>query len=146
MTRPPSIDPVHRHGAGARIFVLEDDPYLRGELVDFLEESGHRAASAGSVAEYREAWGDGNFDIALVDRGLPDGDGLDVVAGIRASGQRLWIIMLTGRGEIAECVSALGGGADHYLVKPVRLEVLAATVETLVRRMDGLSDPQRKVR
>ena len=143
MTRPPSIDPVHRPGAGARIFVLEDDPYLRGELVDFLEESGHRAASAGSVAEYREAWGDGNFDIALVDRGLPDGDGLDVVAGIRASGQRLWIIMLTGRGEIGECVSALGGGADHYLVKPVRLEVLAATVETLVRRMDGLSDPQR---
>ena len=72
-----------------------------------------------------------------------DGDGLDVVAGLRASGQRLWIIMMTGRGEIEECVSALGRGADHYLVKPVRLEVLAATVETLVRRMDGLSDRQR---
>ena len=129
----------------ARVFVLEDEPFLRAELVDFLEERGHRATAVGSLAEFRSAWPGGMFDIAIVDRVLPDGDGLDAVAAIRAAGGAVWIIMLTGRGEVAERVEGLGTGADHYLVKPVRLEVLAATVEALVRRIEGTPEPRRWV-
>jgi len=129
----------------ARVFILEDEPFLRAELVDFLEEQGHHATAAGSIAEFRSAWPAGMFEIAIVDRRLPDGDGLDAVSAIRAAGGAVWVIVLTGRGEVAERVEGLGTGADHYLVKPVRLEVLAATVEALVRRIEGAPEPQRWV-
>ena len=122
-----------------------DEPLLLEELEDFLEDRGHRVTAVGSVAAFREAWAPGKYDIAVVDRGLPDGDGLDVVAELRATGGVLWIIIMTGRGEIAERVSGLDRGADHYLVKPVRLEVLAATVDALVRRIGGIGEPRQWV-
>jgi len=127
----------------ARVVVLEDEPLLLEELEDFLEDRGHRVTAVGSVAAFREAWAPGKYDITVVDRGLPDGDGLDLVAELRATGGALWIIIMTGRGEIAERISGLDRGADHYLVKPVRLEVLAATVDALLRRNGGTPEPRR---
>ena len=129
----------------ARVVILEDEPFLLEELTSFLGEKGHRVTAVASVAAFRDVWAPGRFDIAVVDRGLPDGDGLDVVAEMRASGGVLWIIIMTGRGEVADRVSGLGRGADHYLVKPVRLEVLAATMEALVRRIEGMPEPRRWV-
>jgi len=127
----------------ARVFVLEDEKLLREQLVDFLEELGHRVTAAASVAEYRAAWSARAFDIAIVDRGLPDGDGLDVVVEMTAGGEALGIIVLTGQGEMADRLSGLGRGADHYLVKPVRMDLLAATVDALVRRLRGGSGAER---
>ncbi len=121
------------------MFVLEDERLLREQLVDFLEELGHQVTAAASVAEFRAAWSARAFEIAVVDRGLPDGDGLDVVAEMKAGGDALGIIVLTGRGELTDQVSGLGSGADHYLVKPVRMELLRATFDALVRRVRGAS-------
>jgi len=128
-----------------RLLLLEDEPFLLAELAGFLEERGHRVAAVASVAAFREVWAPGRFDVAIIDRGLPDGDGLDIVAELRASGGNLGIVVMTGRGEIADRVSGLDRGADHYLVKPVRLEILVATVDALVRRIEGMPEPRRWV-
>jgi DNA-binding response OmpR family regulator len=119
----------------ANLILLEDETVLRTELADFLGEQGHRVDAAGSIGEFEQKFQPGKYLVALVDLGLPDGEGLDLIARLRESGERIGIIVATARSGSRNKVEGLIQGADHYLCKPFDLEELAATVTALVRRL-----------
>ncbi len=121
------------------LILLEDEPVLREELTEFLEARGHQVTSVADIAKFRSAFIPmaqvGGHLIAIIDLGLPDGNGLDLITQLRAAGHRLGIIVLTARSAMSDKVAGLTGGADHYLPKGNDLNELAATVESLARRL-----------
>ncbi|MGN6739128.1 response regulator transcription factor [Dyella sp.] len=119
----------------ALLGLLEDEIDLREELEAYLSMAGHRVLCADSSAEFFSV-GDGlRFDVIIVDRGLPDADGLQVIERVRRESPRTGIVMLTARGSSEDRISGLQTGADHYLVKPVSLPELGAHVSALLRRL-----------
>jgi DNA-binding response OmpR family regulator len=125
----------------ANIILLEDEPILREELVDFLEDRGHTVAAAASLAEFNGAFLPERHVIAVIDVGLPDGNGLDLVESLRAQKLNLGIIVLTARASTPDKLDGLERGADHYLSKSISLPELAGIIAALARRLDtgGLS-------
>lgn len=118
-----------------RVAVLDDDDVLRDDiLVPGLAAHGFEVEGfARSVDLYRRLLG-ASFEAVVLDVGLPDEDGLSVARHLR-KGSSIGIVMLTGRGSVAERLQALGEAADAWLSKPVEVAVVAATVASLVRRM-----------
>lgn len=119
----------------AHLILLEDEPVLSEELTEFLVSVGHEATAVGSLAAFRRTYSPQIHSIAIIDLGLPDGDGLDLIQALRAEGHRLGIIVLTARSAMQDKVQGLTGGADHYLPKTADLQEIAATVAALSRRL-----------
>jgi two-component system OmpR family response regulator len=117
----------------AKILLLEDEADLRFEVVDFLRSEGHIVLHAGSVAEFTPQID--AAEIAIIDVGLPDGNGFDVAQSLRKSHPRMGIIILTARGASQDKINGLKLGADHYLVKPIRFTELAAYIASIARRV-----------
>lgn len=117
----------------ATILLLEDDEILRGELALFLVDLGYRVLEAGTLADFAPLLS--AADLAIIDIMLPDGDGFDATARLRACRPAAGAIILTARNTIWDKVQGLTSGADYYLVKPVHLEELAATITALLRRV-----------
>lgn len=126
----------------AHLILLEDEPVLREELTDFFQTCGHVVSSVASLAEFQATFNAAVHRLAIVDLGLGDGDGLDLIARLRDDGHRLGIIVLTARGALEDKVAGLMQGADHYLSKTVDLEELAAVVDALARRLALESTPR----
>ncbi len=116
-----------------RILVVEDDERVRMEVFDALQASGAQVELCSSLAGARRALRS-EFDLLVLDLGLPDGDGLDLCRDLRASGRSLPILVLTARGEPEERVRGLEVGADDYLAKPFFSAELVARVRALLRR------------
>ena len=120
------------------ILVVEDDPSLARVYAMTLEAEGYQAIDAGTgqgaIAEIRTR----NPDLVLLDLGLPDGDGLDLVPTIRANSAAP-IIVVSGCGREAEKVRALDAGADDYLTKPVSVPELLARMRVLLRKRARVS-------
>ena len=124
-----------------RILLVEDDPQLgdglcvglrqTGFTVDWLRD-GKSAIAALTVEE---------FDFAVLDLGLPDCSGMAVLAAARQAGRDLPVLILTARDAISDKIAGLDAGADDYLVKPVRLDELAARLRALARRRQGRATP-----
>ena len=119
----------------ARILLVEDDRDLREEVADFLRGEGHPVREAGSRREFRALMAAEPCEIALIDRLLPDGDGLDLIREGRAMGWRCGYVLLTGLDAPPERIAGYESGADHYLTKPVRLDELAVILKSLARRL-----------
>lgn len=118
-----------------RVAILEVDAELREAiLMPGLSFFGFDVTAAGTVAELYRHMITKRFDIVVLDIGLPDEDGLSVVRDLRALFD-LGIVVLTGSHERQNRIQALSDGADAYLTKPVDLEVIAATLNSLSRRM-----------
>lgn len=115
------------------ILVVEDDPAIRTSLREALERGGYRVEEAPSV---EEALGTSvaAMDLVLLDLMLPDGNGLDVLAGLRRERPFLPVIVLTAKGEQADRVEGLRSGADDYIVKPFGVDELLARIEAVLRR------------
>ncbi|MCC6620389.1 MAG: response regulator transcription factor [Deltaproteobacteria bacterium] len=118
-----------------RILVLEDEPKIAGFLVRGLEGEGHRVEVAADLAQARLMVEVERYDLWLVDRMLPDGDGLALVRQRRRDGDRTPAICLTARDRVEERVEGLYGGADDYLVKPFELDELLARIAAVTRRL-----------
>lgn len=130
----------------SHIVLLEDEIELREEVAAFLEKRGWQVSQAGSVAEFSQCLA--QAEIAIIDVMLPDGSGMDAAAQLRQQRPTCGIIMLTACGTTADKLEGLYGGADHYLVKPVKLLELAAVVDALSRRVVShwqLLEPSRKL-
>ncbi|TCV97108.1 DNA-binding response OmpR family regulator [Luteibacter rhizovicinus] len=118
-----------------RVAVLEDDPDLReGILLPGLRDFGFTVSGAGTAADLYRQMISHSFDMVVLDIGLPDEDGLTVARHLRQLSD-MGIVMLTGSRGKNNHVRALQIGADSYLPKPVDVEVLAATLHSLSRRM-----------
>jgi two-component system OmpR family response regulator len=117
----------------AKILLLEDEADLRFEVVDFLRSEGHVVLHAGTVAEFMPQID--IAEIAIIDIGLPDGNGFDVAQSLRKTHPRMGIIILTARGSSHDKINGLKLGADHYLVKPIRFTELAAYIASIARRV-----------
>ncbi|MDD1794972.1 response regulator [Enterovibrio makurazakiensis] len=127
-----------------RILIVEDDPLLSHHLKTELQEIGNQAHCASTANEGLHIAKDYPNDIAIVDLGLPDRDGISLIKDIRDAGIRIPILVLTARANWQDKVSALDAGGDDYLVKPFQKEELVARLNALVRRSAGFVKPEIK--
>ena len=117
------------------IILLEDDRELREEVADFLRSQGHEVREAGSKREFRTFQAEQPCEIAILDRRLPDGDGMNLIAEGHAAAWRCGFILVTARDAFRDRIEGYDVGADHYLTKPVRLDELAVILKSLARRL-----------
>ena len=121
-----------------RILVVEDDSRIARDVVTTLEATGYLVEA---VDNGEEAWFRGDtedYDLVVLDLGLPKMDGLAVLKRWRSAGRSMPILVLTARGSWAERVEGIDAGADDYLPKPFQMEELLARVRALIRRSVGL--------
>ncbi|MDQ2748220.1 MAG: response regulator transcription factor, partial [Actinomycetota bacterium] len=118
----------------ARLLVVEDDPPIGRALQTGLSGHGHDVTCVSTGREGLDAIRRGPFELALIDLGLPDLDGIDLCRRIRADQPRCVVVILTARDEEIDVVLGLDAGADDYLSKPFRLAELMARVQAHLRR------------
>jgi two-component system, OmpR family, response regulator len=124
-----------------RVLVVEDNHDLRESVVECLTLAGLAAVGVGNAAECYQALVSGDFNVALVDIGLPDQSGYVLANYIRAN-TALAVIILTARDALDDRVRGYDSGADLYLVKPVDGRELAAAVTSLAQRQKLRAEPQ----
>jgi len=117
-----------------RILVLEDDAETLAAIDAGLTLAGHHVVAARDAGSARASLGAREFDVAILDIGIPGGSGYAVLAAIRASGRATRVLMLTARGDTADRIEGLDRGADDYLVKPFAFGELVARIRALARR------------
>ena len=117
----------------SRILIAEDEPHIVRFLAKGLHAQGHSTASAPDGQSALHMARTGEFDLMLLDLGLPELDGSSVLTELRRQQVRLPIIVLTARSSADDIVSGLDGGADDYLTKPFRLAELLARVRARLR-------------
>jgi DNA-binding response OmpR family regulator len=117
-----------------RILLVEDDEELSGFLVRVLREEGLDVVRADCAREALSLLKQEAFQLVVLDRMLPDLDGLAVCTEIRRQNRELPVLMLTARGEVEDRVTGLDSGADDYVVKPFEVEELLARIRALLRR------------
>jgi two-component system OmpR family response regulator len=124
-----------------RALAVEDDPRIARDLKAALEAAGFRVESCG---DGEEAWFLGDtedYDLIVLDLGLPSLDGLAVLKRWRANGREAPVLVLTARGAWTERVEGIDAGADDYLPKPFRMEELVARLRAIIRRSGGQANP-----
>jgi two-component system OmpR family response regulator len=117
-----------------KILIIEDDNETRDYVSAGLKEAGHTIDSAKNGYEGLLLAKEGNHDLLIVDRMLPDLDGLTLVKTLRSAGCNVPILFLTSMCGIDDRVEGLNAGADDYLVKPFAFSELSARVNALLRR------------
>jgi DNA-binding response OmpR family regulator len=117
-----------------RALLVEDNARLAALLAEGLRRAGWEAESVGSLEEAEAAVVVGDYDVVVLDRGLPDGDGLDLVRSLRNRPVAPPVLVMTARGEVAEICEGLDLGADDYIVKPVSLAELVSRLNAVRRR------------
>lgn len=128
----------------ARIVLVEDDIEIRRLVAEALADQGHDVESAPSAMEGLELAVKGSPDLVLLDLGLPDLDGTELLKMIRAVSQ-VPVIVVTARGADSIVINTLDAGADDYLVKPFSVLQLEARVRAVLRRGATASDSPLKL-
>jgi two-component system OmpR family response regulator len=131
-TQDGSLQP--RHDSALKILVVEDDTDLAQALASALHDHSMVVDIASSLREATQLAIDADHDVLIVDRGLPDGDGLELIEFLRRSGRSTPALVLTAMGEVTERVRSLDRGADDYLAKPFSIDELMARIRALARR------------
>lgn len=124
-----------------RLLLVEDSARLRELVGETIRAAGWRLDAVGSVAEAGDALATTRYDLVLLDLGLPDGDGLDVVRDLRRNKNGTPVLVLTARGAVDERITGLDAGADDYLAKPFNNGELLARARALLRRAPVAVDP-----
>ena len=120
-----------------RLLVIEDEPRIAEILKSGLRRAGFIVEIVHLCADAREALALTAYDVAILDLGSPDGDGLKLLTQVRAAHNRVPILILTARDAVEDRVSGLDTGADDYLVKPFATSELVARIKALLRRPGG---------
>ena len=120
-----------------RILVIEDETRIIEILQEALSRAGFAADSASRCAEAREALSLMAYDAAVLDLGLPDGDGRALLTDLQSSRNKIPVLVLTARDAVEDRVSGLDAGADDYLVKPFATAEVVARLRALLRRPGG---------
>lgn len=125
-----------------RVLVIEDDPDLRAQLGNCFGREGFvvDAAADGRDGQYKAC--EFPLDLAVIDLGLPQVSGVDIIRAVRKAGRAYPILILTARDGWQNKVAGLEAGADDYLVKPFHQEELMARARALLRRSGGWAHPR----
>jgi DNA-binding response OmpR family regulator len=124
-----------------RILIVEDDRPIGSALQRALRAEDHAADWVLDGRSAETALQQENYDLALLDLGLPHKDGIEVLKALRARRIRVPVLVLTARDTAADVVRGLDAGADDYLIKPFDLDVLLARVRAVARRSSGRAEP-----
>jgi len=124
-----------------RLLLVEDSLRLQELLADPLRRAGYGLDAVRTVAELLNSVAVVQYDLIIVDLGLPDGDGLSAIRSLRSMGHSTPILIITARGSIEDRVVGLDSGADDYLIKPFKHAELLARVRALLRRPSELQGP-----
>jgi DNA-binding response OmpR family regulator len=115
-----------------RILIAEDEARISSFLEKGLRESGYATAVAAGGPEALHLASTGMYDLLILDLGLPDMDGFDVLQVLRRQNRVLPVVIVTARTRVSDAVAGLEGGADDYIAKPFRFEELLARVRALL--------------
>jgi DNA-binding response OmpR family regulator len=130
-------DTANRRERDVRLLVVDDEPRIAEILKSGLERAGFVVDVVRLCADAREALALTAYDAAILDLGLPDGDGLKLLTQLRAAHNDVPILILTARDAIEDRVCGLDTGADDYLSKPFATTELVARIKALLRRPGG---------
>ncbi|MBO6635828.1 response regulator transcription factor [Parvibaculum sp.] len=117
-----------------RVLIVEDNRRLAALIAKGCGTAGFAADICNDLEGAQAALATTRYDIAVLDLGLPDGDGLDLLASLRQQGSELPVLVLTARDALESRVEGLNAGADDYLLKPFAMEELVARLRALLRR------------
>jgi two-component system OmpR family response regulator len=124
-----------------RLLLVEDDQMLGEAIRDHLMVHGHVADWTSRIADAEAAQLATHYDVILLDLGLPDGQGMDLLKRLRRRGDTTPVIIATAMDQLSMRIAGLNAGADDYLVKPFDLNELLARVAAVGRRYTGNPNP-----
>ena len=125
----------------ARLLLVEDEAQLREQLMEILDRHQYQVDYCVDGAEAMGFSDRNDYDVAVIDLGLPRVPGMDVIRHIRDTGHDYPVLILPARGDWQDKVDGLGAGADDYLVKPFHVQEFLARLEALQRRAGGKLKP-----
>lgn len=126
-----------------RLLIVEDDRIIAENLYEYLESRGHQCDYADSLAVAARLLDAQQFDVAILDRSLPDGDGLSLARRLRATGSNMPLLILTARDTLEDKLLGFDAGADDYLVKPFALQEVEVRLQALHRRTGAARSDSR---
>src|SRR6202158_3289870 len=121
-----------------KVLIVEDQERLGSFLEQGLKECAYTVTLVRTCAQARDVLADSGYDVVLLDLGLPDGDGIELLRQWRSSGFNEPVLILSARDTVADRIKGLDIGADDYLPKPFSFEELPARVRSLVRRQSSV--------
>jgi DNA-binding response OmpR family regulator len=124
-----------------RLLLVEDSARLAALLGEAVREAGWRLDAATTLTDAEAAIAATNYDLVLLDLGLPDGDGLDLLRAIRRAADATPVLIITARGTVEERIAGLDAGADDYLVKPFHHREFLARCRAMLRRSPTALQP-----
>ena len=130
------------------IILVEDDAHVSHLISRQLTRAGYAVQDAGTVGEARELVGDCEWDLAILDRNLPDGDGLDLCRELRTACPHGYIVMVTGENSAEAKLEGFAHGADDYVTKPFVIDELLARIRAgvrIVHLQKALMDSNRRL-
>src|SRR5215211_5333861 len=119
-----------------RLLLIEDDETLARAIATALLQDGYAVDIAANATDALRLARQSEFDIAILDLGLPDRDGLELLRDMRQTGFVLPVLILSARDHLSDRIQGLDTGADDYLVKPFALGELEARLRALIRRRE----------
>ncbi len=124
-----------------RIPLVEDDPMIGEAVCVALKDAAHAVDWVRNGLSASTALGHGEHEAVLLDLGLPECDGLEVLRRLRSTGNGIPVIVITARDGVDDRITGLDVGADDYLVKPFDVQELLARLRAVARRQDGQAAP-----
>ena len=117
-----------------KILIVEDNIHLSGDMRQFLKNQGFVVELAGTLKTAKEKTGVYQYDLLIIDIGLPDGNGLDLIAQLKENNSDSGILIVTAKNAIEDKVKGLELGADDYITKPFHKAELNARIRSILRR------------
>src|ERR1700722_1421929 len=124
-----------------RLLLLEDDSMISESLTTALRQSGYAVDAVSDVQTGRLSLASEKYHLLLLDLGLPDGSGLDILKELRTRRDTIPVLIITAKDTLKDVVTGLDLGADDYMIKPFALEELEARIRVLLRRNEGRASP-----
>lgn len=128
-----------------RVLLIEDDRMIGDSVRTSLRQDGYAVDWVRTSGAADTALDNEHFDLVLLDLGLPDKDGIDVLRKLRLHRRNTPVIIITARDGIDDRIKGLDAGADDYMVKPFDLEELAARMRSALRRSAGHAEPEMEI-